>query len=114
MEKRRAQRQQRKNEFTTSPRLATPSLDVSRARRLRWAVWLPLPGLLLYAAVLAWYSGACAGWSDSSGYLNNARMLSHAQLSIRMRRLPGMDPASLPSYTCMFRWVSFPTRTGQT
>jgi len=69
------------------------------ALRLRPAVWLPLLGLLLYAAVLARYSGACAGGSDSSGYLNNARLLSHARLTMPMRRIPGLDPASLPSYT---------------
>ena len=68
---------------------------------LRWAVWLPLLGFLLYAAVLVRYSGACAGGSDSSGYLNNARLLSQARLTIPMRRLPGIDPASLPSYTCV-------------
>jgi hypothetical protein len=67
--------------------------------RLRRAVWLPLLGFLLYAAVLAWYSGPCAGGSDSSGYLNNARMLRQAQLTIRMRQFPGLDPANLPSYT---------------
>jgi hypothetical protein len=68
-------------------------------RRLRWTAWLPLLGVFLYAAVLARYTGACAAGSDSSGYLNNARLLSEARLTVPMRRVPGMDPASLPSYT---------------
>ena len=67
----------------------------------RVSVWLPVLGFLLYAGVLGWYSGACAGGSDSSGYLHNARLLSQARLSVPMRQPPGIDLASLPLYTCV-------------
>lgn len=54
---------------------------------------------LLYAVFLARFLGAYAGGSDSSGYLNNARLLAHGRLTAPMRLLPGLAPESLPSYT---------------
>ena len=60
---------------------------------------LPALGFLLYALFLAHYMGAYAGGSDSSGYLNNARLLGEGHLVAPMRLVPGVAPAALPSYT---------------
>lgn len=60
---------------------------------------LPALGFLLYALLLARHMGAYAGGSDSSGYLNNARLLAHGRVAIPQRLMPGLLPAALPSYT---------------
>ncbi len=66
---------------------------------LPWQRLLLGVGLLLYGLLLARHMRACAGGSDSSGYLNNARMLAAGQFALPMRLLPGLDPATLPAYT---------------
>ena len=65
--------------------------------RFRWAIWLPLIALALYGLMLARYSTPYAGGADSSGYLNNARLLDRGSLIAPMRRVSGLDPAALPS-----------------
>jgi hypothetical protein len=67
--------------------------------RIRWALWLPLLAFALYGLMLARYSAAYAGGSDSSGYMNNARLLDHANLVVPMRQVPGVDPQTLPPFT---------------
>ncbi len=64
----------------------------------RWAFWLPLLAFALYAMMLVRYSAACASGSDSSGYMNNARMLDQGSLSAPMRRVQGLDPVSVSSF----------------
>jgi hypothetical protein len=49
--------------------------------------------------LLAHYMGAYAGGSDSSGYLNNARLLSEGRLLASRRLLPELAPDSLLPYT---------------
>ncbi len=66
--------------------------------RRAW-IWILLAGLLLYGGFILHYLGAYAGGSDSSGYLNNARLLAEGRLTAPLRLLPGLDPASLPPYT---------------
>jgi len=61
-------------------------------------LWIPLLAFAAYALLLAWYTGACAGGSDSSGYLNNARLLGSGRIVTPTRQIEGLDPASLPSY----------------
>ena len=61
--------------------------------------WLPAAAFLLYAVLLAHYMGAYAGGSDSSGYLNNARLLSEGRIIAPMRLVPGLEPRTLPPYT---------------
>jgi len=77
------------------------SLSSSRARIaawhcIRWSLWLPLIAFALYGLMLARYSAAYAGGVDSSGYLNDARLLDHGNLIAPMRQVPGMNAASLP------------------
>jgi len=67
--------------------------------RPRWPHVALAVGLLFYAWLLARQMRACAGGSDSSGYLNSARMLAEGRAAMPMRLLPGLDPATLPAYT---------------
>ena len=54
--------------------------------------------LLIYGIFLARNVGAYAAGSDSSGYLNNARLLSNGQLIIEQRSIRGQPSEALPSY----------------
>lgn len=69
------------------------------ARRSAWALALLGAALVGYAAFLAFHVGAYAGQSDSSGYLNSARLLAHGQTAVAQRIPAGIDPAALDSYT---------------
>jgi hypothetical protein len=66
--------------------------------RIRWALWLPLLAFALYGLMLLRYSAAYAAGADSSGYMNNARLLDHASLIAPMRQVPGLNPETLTSY----------------
>ena len=67
--------------------------------RVRWAFWLPVLAFSLYGLMLAHYSAAFAAGADSSGYLNNARLLSHGNLVVPTRRVPGLNPETLSIFT---------------
>ncbi len=54
--------------------------------------------LALYAFVLSRHVGAVAGGSDSSGYLNHARLLASGSLHVQPRTIPGLPQASAPPY----------------
>ena len=54
-----------------------------------------------YAAVLARYVDACAGGSDSSGYLNNARLLASGRVKAQVRDLRALPAARVPGYLYM-------------
>jgi hypothetical protein len=56
--------------------------------------------LLGYAAFLAFHVGAYAGQSDSSGYLNSARLLAHGETAVAQRIPPPHAPES-------FEWFTF-------
>jgi len=45
--------------------------------------------LALYALLLAWNAEAVAGGSDSSGYMNHARLLASGHVHVEPRTLPG-------------------------
>ncbi|HEY8995029.1 MAG TPA: hypothetical protein VIM71_10235 [Lacunisphaera sp.] len=49
-----------------------------------------------YAVFLAWYHCPYAGGSDSSGYLNSARLLLEGRLSVPLRTPEGLTAAVLP------------------
>ncbi len=76
----------------------SPQPPASRLR-FRWSWLLPALGFLFFARMLAEHMGAYAGGSDSSGYLNNARILAQGRMTLPMRLVPGLDPATLPTYT---------------
>jgi len=83
-----------------SPATVRPAPALPGPRRAPpWVRLLPLPGFLLYGMVLAFLVGGYAGGSDSSGYLNNARLLAAGRYTAAQRLVPGLAPESLPPYT---------------
>jgi len=79
-----------------SPTTASTVLP-SRSSR-GWHVLL-LGGFIIYALFLIHHVGAQAGGSDSSGYLNNARLLAAGQTATAPRVPPGIDAALFDSFT---------------
>jgi hypothetical protein len=72
-------------------------MQLSRGRQLL------LAGLVIaYLAFLAWYHCPYAGGSDSSGYMNSARLLLEGKFSTPVRIPDGLTPEVLP------RMYSFP------
>jgi hypothetical protein len=55
-------------------------------------------GLVIYAVFLGTHIGAYAAGSDSSGYLNSARVFSQGRLTAVQRPWPGLPAAELTSY----------------
>jgi len=55
-------------------------------------------GLLAYGAVILSLIGAVPGGSDTSGYFNEARLLSRLEVHAAERVLPGMPPSEAPPY----------------
>jgi hypothetical protein len=84
-----------------NPSFTPPVPPPEATPRFFWEFWLPLFALVFYGMILARYSAAYASGSDSSGYLNSARLLSHGHLTMPMRRVPGLNPESLPLMTYM-------------
>jgi len=60
----------------------------------RPAVLFAAIALLLYGILLAQFVNACAGGSDSSGYLNHARILASGHVHIQPRLIPGLTAQS--------------------
>jgi hypothetical protein len=54
--------------------------------------------LALYAVLLATHVGAVAGGSDSSGYMNHARLLATEHLHVPPRTIPGLPQSSAPPF----------------
>jgi hypothetical protein len=82
---------------STVASLFRPALWKSRAvsiGRIALAI-----SLILYGVLVARHMGAYAGGSDSSGYLNNARLVRDGHVQIERRAIPGLPPEKLPSYT---------------
>lgn len=68
-------------------------------RRVRFTVLL---AIAVVAAAYAWFlfrrGASYAGGSDSSGYLNSARLLAHGKLSEPVRTIPGLSPPVWNNY----------------
>ena len=60
---------------------------------------LVVAAFIAYAVFLALHVGAHAGGSDSSGYLNSARLLARGETSVAQRIPAGLDTATLDSFT---------------
>jgi len=54
--------------------------------------------LVLYAVLLARNEGAVAGGSDSSGYMNQARLLAAGHVHVQPRTIPGLPRADMPPF----------------
>ncbi len=77
---------------------ASPEPSPSFVRR-HWVPGGLVLAFLAYAALLAFHMGAYAGGSDSSGYMNNARLFERHRVRVERREIPGIPTDSLPSYT---------------
>ncbi len=78
--------------------MSNPNPSVPPVRAPRWIVWLGLAALAGYAVFLARNSTVAAGGSDSSGYLNSARLLAAGRLATEVR-----VPAELGGPAGLFR-----------
>ena len=78
---------------------STPNRDESHRGRFqrRLLTVLLLVGLFLYSGLIGMRIGAYASGSDSSGYLNVARLLSQGKIVVNQRLVPGV-PATDRSY----------------
>ena len=52
----------------------------------------------IYAAVLALNVAAVAGGSDSSGYMNDARLMAAGKVHVQPRSIEGLPPSSMPPF----------------
>jgi hypothetical protein len=68
-----------------------------RARLVRW-IAVAVAGAL-YAALLASHMGAWAGGADSSGYLNNARLMREGRFHVAQRAIEGLPSSQVSSFT---------------
>ncbi|MFT3830731.1 MAG: hypothetical protein QM691_13590 [Opitutaceae bacterium] len=66
-------------------------------RRAGWA--LVVVALAWYLVAMAAHMGVCAAGSDSSGYVNNARLLREGRLFADQRQIEGVNPQDLPWFT---------------
>jgi hypothetical protein len=81
-----------------SQALAPPALAVARrVARLPWRRIAVMAGVVTYAALLWFHLGAYAGGSDSSGYLNSARLLARWRVSTPLRTVAGLPANTVPS-----------------
>ena len=71
---------------------------VSRLKTVPWFGVLTVLALVAYTLFLALHVGAYAGQADSSGYMNNARLLGEARVTTPMRVVAGIPPTDLPAY----------------
>ncbi len=55
-----------------------------------------LIGLILFGLLIAHYMGAYAGSSDTSGYMNDARLLASGELHPEQRSIEQLPPSKLP------------------
>lgn len=76
----------------------TPNSNPAPLAPWRRAGILLALALGLYAVLIAWNLGACAGGSDSSGYLNHARLLSQGRLHVPPRAVAGLAPTPAESF----------------
>jgi 4-amino-4-deoxy-L-arabinose transferase-like glycosyltransferase len=76
-----------------SPNAPILPSDPARRRLLEAAAVL---ALALYAFLLIWNVGAVAGGSDSSGYMNHARVLASGHLQAQPRTIEGLPRSAAP------------------
>jgi hypothetical protein len=70
----------------------------SEAGGRRVGGWLAVLALVFYGLILAFHVGAVAGGSDSSGYMNHARLLASDRLHVPPRIIPGLPQSEAPPF----------------
>ncbi|HVS54421.1 MAG TPA: hypothetical protein VHD62_18840 [Opitutaceae bacterium] len=73
-------------------------LPPARSALARFGIFLLALGALLYAVLLIENVGGYAGGSDSSGYMNDARLLLEGRVHVPPRAIAEMPAARTPSY----------------
>jgi hypothetical protein len=76
-----------------------PAPPSSAPSRRRFAAGLAVAALALYTVLLVKDVGAVAAGSDSSGYMNHAKLLMSGHLHVPARTIPGLPPSSMPPMT---------------
>src|SRR5579871_5603746 len=64
----------------------------------RAGAWMAALAVALYGLLLALHVGAVAGGSDSSGYMNHARLLASDHLHVPPRIIPGLPQSEAPPF----------------
>lgn len=82
-----------------SPSASPPLAGLSQPRRGRLKTGALALALGLYGLLLARFMGAYAGGSDSSGYLNHARLLQQGHLTVASHALVGLPADAVPAMT---------------
>lgn len=73
------------------------------SEKVRWSSPPAVAGVLLGLVLILWLlsllarTSPIAGGADSSGYLNNARLLLEGRVEGEFRRLPELPESTLPS-----------------
>jgi 4-amino-4-deoxy-L-arabinose transferase-like glycosyltransferase len=70
--------------------------SASRITRIGWV--LVVMAFAAYGVLLARHVGAYAGGSDSSGYMNHARLLALGRVHVAPRTIPGLAPTDVPDW----------------
>lgn len=79
------------------PQLVRPARGRLLGRIAGWS--LVAIALIWYLTMMAGRMGVCAAGADSSGYVNNARLISEGRLFAEQRQIEGVNPQDLPWYT---------------
>ncbi|MBI4626069.1 MAG: glycosyltransferase family 39 protein [Verrucomicrobia bacterium] len=92
--------------------MSNPNPPVAAAPASRWLRWLELGALAAYAAFIAVHASTVAGGSDSSGYLNSARLLASGRLLADLRGPAEFGPPGQVDRLHFFPQGFFPHSTG--
>ncbi|MES2697085.1 MAG: hypothetical protein V4773_26710 [Verrucomicrobiota bacterium] len=79
--------------------MATSTTLQPSTRAPRWFVWLGLIALIGYGFFISRHATVAAGGSDSSGYLNSAKLLASGKLEIPVRLPAGFGPPDAIGYS---------------
>lgn len=90
--------------------MSNPNPPSTAAARPRWAGWIGFAALALYAALLARHTVVVAGGSDSSGYLNSARLFAAGALVTPLRVPADFPPRTRDEITHFCPQGFFPDR----
>jgi hypothetical protein len=81
------------------PPVDSASSPARRTTSDRVMVVVLLVAGFIYAGFLGMHMGAFPGGSDSSGYMNNARLIKFGRTHVSERVVPGLAPTDLPTFT---------------
>src|SRR5450432_1645831 len=77
------------------PQAETPA-TAAQWRRMGWV--MSFVALAIYAEFLSIHIGAVAGGSDSSGYMNHAKLIAGGAVQVQQRTIAGLPVAVTSPY----------------